>query len=95
MDLLDLEKKFDAAMARWDVAFTESKGRPSSLERELSRNAFTHYHRWQMALNEMASLAKTEEKPKSLKRRPVGHRCPEMDIFWKEYAEDGNGHADF
>ena len=99
MDIKELKDKFDSAMNRWELAFDESNGRRTSWERSLSREAFDHYHRWRMALNEQEEL---EEKPKrpflkkfktrSFQQRPTGERCPQMDKFWKDYGE---GHGDF
>lgn len=96
MEIQKLEKNFDKAMTRWEIAFTENNGNVSALERELSRKAFWHYHNWQMALKEEAWL-KAEQEPKiptgPLRKRPYAGQAgsQEMDQFWREYAENSTG----
>lgn len=94
MEIEELEKKFDKAMIKWDVAYTENNGNTSNYERALSREAFSHYHRWKMALNEEKRLKDEAEKVPDIKtamKRRTGHtRSQEMDEFWKEYENVEN-----
>lgn len=94
MEIEELEKKFDVAMRKWDVAYMENNGKDSPHERALSREAFSHYHRWQMALNEQKWLKSEAEKVTAIEmpmKRRIGHtRSKEMDEFWKEYENVEN-----
>ena len=92
METEDLEKKFNQAMKRWEIAFNANNGNMGTVERELSRVAFDHYHRWQMFLKDEAGGTFTREPTapiQPLRQRPWSEqqRNKELDEFWKSYGD--------